>query len=379
MLFGFVYVYAQSHVRFAYAQNSTSLERCNGGNYPVLAGDHEICSYSAQFIGTCTGGDMYDKWTTVNASPAPALNWAITPWENQWIRIIGHEITSFNPNDGHGGWHIGSGYVADIQGGLGAGENHSIVFYPPGHVWMFPPIGYQTGGLAIKDLHGACTAGQPANVQVTFYYTTAAGINVPTPPPPPPPPPPACTTFNTLNPGDKSSHIVLSSGNTTARGDGTNEHALVRAIAGIAPGTGSYHYEITLSGQGSLGTPINIIGLQNSSTPTNTPVGNGGTGFGRGYNPGNGYNYTANFTPAGGTAAVLGNGTYAFDVNSDTGTVKITDPSGASITETLSGTSVTLFPAVSIYGADSGSIAFNFGASPFSKPVPAGYKAGICQ
>lgn len=38
-----------------------------------------------------------------------------------------------------------------------------------------------------------------------------------------------------------------------------------------------------------------------------------------------------------------------------------------------------LFPAVSLYGANSGTATFNFGASAFAYTPPAGFKAGVCQ
>lgn len=38
----------------------------------------------------------------------------------------------------------------------------------------------------------------------------------------------------------------------------------------------------------------------------------------------------------------------------------------------------TLYPAVSMYGANAGTITYNFGAATFAYTVPSGYQAGVC-
>ena len=355
---------------FPSVAQTTVTETCHGTSYPLLQGDHEICSYTAQFNGTCNGTDLWNQWT-VNASPPSSLSYAIMPFEDHWIKIVGHMITDATASN-HTYWQIGSGYVADIQGGLGAGQNSITVMYPAGNVWMYPPAGYNTGGLPLKDLHGSCSGGSSVTVLVTLYYVSAQGLV------PPPPPPPLCTTFDSLNPADKAAGISLTNNNLTATSNGANVHALARALTGIVPNTLLVHYEWTVSGMGSGGSPIDIFGLQDGSVLTNSQLGTSGTAFGSGYNPSVGTVYASNFTPAGGSYTALQNGTYAMDYNSVSGMATITGPSGYSTSRTR-GTSVTLFPAFSMYGTPSGSVTYNFGASPFTYPVPSGYQAGLCQ
>jgi len=352
---------------------TTTTETCSFAAIPVLQGDHVICSYTAAFSGPCNGSDLYNQWT-VSSSPQSDRTWAITPWENHWIKIIGHSIVDKSGNINRSAWEIGSGYIADMQGYLGADRKETTVFYPAGYVWMYPPRGYLHGpGDPVKDVHGSCTGGGTATVQVTFYYVSAEGLV------PPAPPPPLCTTYATLNPADKAPGIALSNGNLTATSNGANSHQMVRATTGIAPNTYRVHYEFTISGMGGAGTPINVFGLQDASAPTNTQLGYTGTSFGVGYNAGNGYTYAANFSPAGGPSFPMPNGTYAVDYDSFSGVASITGPGIIFYTSRTMTTTATLFPGYSAYGSTSGSVTFNFGASTFYYGTPAGYQSGLCQ
>lgn len=347
---------------------TTATEGCHTALYTVVAGTHEICSQTFQFVGTCTGGDMWNQWSAIITAPPNAHPIFMLPWENQWIGIVGYSITDNNPTGNHQ-WRIGSGYVADINATLASPDNSKTWYFPSGSVWYFPPAGYLG---AMKDLHGLCPVGQGANVSVDFYYFGAGQL------PPPTYPPPACGVFATLSTTDKAAGVALSNGNLTATNDGANQHELVRANSGIAPSSGNFHWEWTWTGQGVSGTPINVTGLQDGSTSTSTPVGGGGTGIGIGYNPAH-----PSFTASGFTSASVStpgnlNATYGADYNSTTGQLTITPPYYGAMTTTLTATPTTLFPAASMYGSPAGSVTFNFGASSFVYPVPAGYQAGIC-
>lgn len=358
----------------------TVMQNCGNASYPVLQGDQLVCSYSVQFDGTCNGADMWNQWT-LTASPAPSPiygPWAVTPWENHWVKIVGHKITDMTPGDGHPYWQIGSTYPSDIEGGIGT-ENNGTVMYPSGLVWMFPPVGYVSpNGRVLKDLHGSCPTIAPgtlappnhATVMVTFYYVDASALA------PPPPPPPLCTTFDSLNPADKAAGITLSSGNLMATSDGANAHELVRAVTGIAPSTLRVHFEWSISGSAN---EISYIGLQDASTPTNASTGSGGTGFAVGYSNSAGFVHATNFTPAPGASSAMPNGTYALDYDSFSGVATVTGASGYSVTRTMTGTPAIVFPAVSMYGTPASTVTYNFGASPFMYPVPSGYQAGLCQ
>lgn len=171
-------VVAAGLVFSASAQAQTTVhESCGGATFPVYSGSHEICSHTFLLAGTCTGGDMYNVWTVVSGNVAGYGPPYMYPWENEWIQIIGATITDLTPADNYGGWRIGSGYAPDIMLSLAPGAARTAsVFYPAGTVWMYPPVGYATGGLPIKDVHGGCDVGQWATLLVDFYYISAQNL-----------------------------------------------------------------------------------------------------------------------------------------------------------------------------------------------------------
>lgn len=205
------------------------------------------------------------------------------------------------------------------------------------------------------------------------------------PPPPPPPPPPACATFNALNPSDKSSRITLSLANLRAASNGSNFHAMVRAIAALAEDS---YYEFTMAGQGAVhtGPPVNIVGVQDAVASVDSYVGGTSLGFGIGYNAGYGGYYNSGFTRLGSTVP-LSNATFGVAYKHATREIWIRNSNGWLSGDPVAGnnpTAVTvnqspLYPAASLYGSSSGNVTFNFGASPFVYTPPSGYRAGACQ
>lgn len=328
------------------------------------------CSASWQFTGTCTGGDMVFNWT-INGTSSPGT-WHIPPWENQPIEVYATEITNL-ASVAQSWWMIGDDYVPDATMFMGFGETHRYKPFPPGKSFSMPAIG--AGPAVYLDWHGPCPSGAAANGMLTVYYNVAATIA-------PPPPPPICTTYNTLNPADKSANLTLLTGNLSASNNGVTAHSMVRTVAGIAANTGKFHWEWTFSQQiGTTGgPPINIVGLQDGVAATSNAVGNAGTGVGVGYNAFNGHTYALGFTPAGAAGSPMANGIYAADYDSSIGQLTITGPGTfSSVTETISGAVPKLYPAVSLWGQGAGIILFNFGATSFAYPVPSGYQAGLCQ
>lgn len=341
----------------------------------LLYGDNAapMCAAHWEFIGTCQGinNDIEAAWTEINGttSPPPPV---VPPWENQWIKIVKTEITML-PASGQPPPLVYYGYIGnssypDQMGWIGYNEVHSKA---DNLSYDFVPAS-RASASDYFDLHFYCNSG-PVRVAATIYYIVPVSAYVP----PPPPPPPLCTTFDSLNPSDHASGITLSNSNLTATSDGASVHELARAITGIAPNTLRVHYEWTISGM--AGTPIDVFGLQDGSVPTNTQIGTNGTGFGVGYSNANGHTYASNFTPPGSSSTAIPNGAYAMDYDSVAGTATITGPGGYSVSRTMSGTPLTMFPAVSMEGPAAGNVTFNFGASNFVYPVPSGFQAGLCQ
>jgi hypothetical protein len=251
------------------------------------------------FTGTCNGQDQVYSW--VLAGGVGIGSWHISPWMPMPIGIFKIEMQKISGGP-HTWFMIGNNAQGDVAGRMNFDKNEARVEYPAGMLSVFPSAGTARPSDYI-DLHGSCTGGGAVNIWVDIYYVEADG---PFDPPAPPPPAALCATFDTLNPADKSGNVSLTGGNLVATSNGANAHSLVRAITGIAPNTGKKHFEATWSGQGSGGTPINILGMQDGAAATSTPVGNGGTGVGVGYNPSNGVTYASGFTPGTGAGPAAG-------------------------------------------------------------------------
>src|SRR5262249_13215778 len=53
------------------------------------------CSATWQFVGTCTGDDMWNQWTIGGAYPSP--DYFVRPFTDYPIRIIGYELMKIQP------------------------------------------------------------------------------------------------------------------------------------------------------------------------------------------------------------------------------------------------------------------------------------------
>lgn len=325
---------------------------------------------------TCHGGDMVYDWTITGGSPMPS--WHVAPWRDKRITIVGYEllrtlIDGFPiANNPHDFFMVGNNLTPDPMLWLAANELHRREIYPYGYGHPFPAK-FEALPSNYIDLHGRCFGGGRVRMKLTLHYIV--NDDQPTPPEPQPNP---CAVATTLNPADKSAHIVLSGGNRTASGDGTNDHAMVRSVAGMAPNTGIYQIEAMLTGVGAGGTPIVLFGLQDPATAVNTHVAGGGTGFALGYNPGAGNSliYSINFTGSG-AAPAFANAIYAIRYNSDTGVTQLVRDNAVVATRARLG-AATLHAAVSIFGQNGGAVAWNFGQAPFTNTLPEGGK-GLCS
>lgn len=160
---------------------------------------------------------------------------------------------------------------------------------------------------------------------------------------------------------------------------------MVKAVAALSEDS---YFELTMAGQGAgyTGPPVNIIGVQDAAASVDSYVGGTSIGFGLGYNAGYGNFYNSGFTRTG-NPVPLANVTFGIAYKHATREIWIRNAAGWLSGDPVTGVSPTavtadqspLFPAVSLYGANSGTAAFNFGASAFAYTPPAGFKAGVCQ
>lgn len=143
-----------------------------------------LVSRTFELTGTCTGLDMVYSWS-VNGRPpgdgkppAPgALGPSfIYPWEESDITIRAVEIFMVPPAPGSvvpkftflmSGNNAGKG---DTMLFLDPSHTHGLHDFPAGTGFQFPGKSDMTP-LTYIDLHGSCTAGMPANIMYTLYYT----------------------------------------------------------------------------------------------------------------------------------------------------------------------------------------------------------------
>lgn len=286
----------------------------------------------------------------------------VLPTTNFWIRAISITLLGGSSTD----WAIvgHSGPNGDWITAPAVNGTTEPIIYPEDAMPYFTLGEY-------LDVHAPANAG---NALVNVWYVEDGVV----------PAPPSEGTV-TLNPADKSAHIVLSNGNLTATGDGTAAHALVRATTSVT--SGKWYWEMTASGMGSgvSNNPVDYWGVQDGATSVNPTggVGQVGTGASWGYSTGAGYKNGSNFAPAGGTESAPSNTTMAVAFDADAGKVWFHngsgwidggDPaSGTNPSETLTGGATSLFPALSMLGSSTGSLTFNFGHTAFVHTIPNGF------
>lgn len=249
--------------------------------------------------------------------------------------------------------------------------------------------------LLYSNAFGASCTIQPGQSQCNFSaggtnYTitrTLPAIDVTvTPDPPAPGGGSACTDPNKLSAFDHSVRLTLNG--STVSGDGTANHALIRAISGIAPNSGKYYWEWTTAGQGTGSSAVNIVGLQDGNSSWSTAVGNSGIGVGWGYSASGGNIYASGGFGSTGSATAPGNATLGVAYDSATGRVWFRNGTGWISGDPATGTGASrtfstnpapiLFPAASMYGTQSGTITFNFGPSFTYAPPPGFGQAMLC-
>ena len=197
--------------------------------------------------------------------------------------------------------------------------------------------------------------------------------------------------YATWNPLAKNSRITSSDGNLTITSDTSATHQIVYGTFSMVTGKWYWEVNITSAGGAYPNGPVNVIGVQSYiGFADGVNTGSSGTGFGWGYQPGNGGYYYSNFT-ASGTAPVLANGVIAFAYDADTGKLWLRsntgswvqgDPaSGTSPSATRSGANTAIMPCISFLTFDSNiqTANLNAGQRAFAYTAPSGFKALCTQ
>lgn len=184
----------------------------------------------------------------------------------------------------------------------------------------------------------------------------------------------------TLNPADKASDIVLSSGNMVATKTFADTLSSVRATRGISH-TDSGYFEIVVLGS-PADSPYMLVGLARSSLGLTGFVGSDANSWG--YYQETGQKYTSNTGAAYGTSwipasTVIGvafkNGKLWFAKNN---TWQNSGNPAAGTGEAFSGLTGTLFPTLSLYratGATAHQLGFRAKAADFTYSPPTGFLA----
>lgn len=156
---------------------------CGGGDVTIP------CSATWALSGTCSGEDMWDKWT-ISSGQANVGEKFIRPWENTPIKVIGYELVKiqhlsfwrFNDrylNATQSWFMIGSTIHAqsDAMLWLGPGENRARLIWPTGlgNVWPIKAKA-RKGLLDILDLHGQCFGSGSILMYFTIYYSPHRSI-----------------------------------------------------------------------------------------------------------------------------------------------------------------------------------------------------------
>ncbi|HEY3919909.1 MAG TPA: hypothetical protein VGL83_19110 [Stellaceae bacterium] len=162
------------------------LQTCDDGRVFVNDDLRVVCSATWQFIGTCSGQDLWDKWTVIGRThPADAF---IRPWTNAPITVIGYELVKLDgndsdPNQRESWFMIGSTIhpQSDAMLWLAPGERHAKQIWPSGmgQIWPSKDVAFVKGKPLLLDLHGACFGGGPISIFMTIYYTPNGHFTLP--------------------------------------------------------------------------------------------------------------------------------------------------------------------------------------------------------
>lgn len=219
--------------------------------------------------------------------------------------------------------------------------------------WDTTTVANGSYGITAKAYDAAGNVGTSSAISISVN-------NVATPP---------SGTFTTWNPADKGANVILSN-NNLSQGDNGYE-GMVRAKAGKS--AGKWYWEIKVTDRGANQDLNFYPGVAKLSAPKNKFLGYNKDGYG--YWAAYGDKRNGNIKQYGPTfdeGDVIG---LALDMDAKTLRFykNCTDLGIA-----FSGLSGTIYPAVGQFGGDVKSTV-NFGASPFTCPVPSGFTAGVTQ
>lgn len=171
----------------------------------------------------------------------------------------------------------------------------------------------------------------------------------------------------TWDPAYKHASISLSNGNLTATDTNTVSFNLVRSVVGVS--SGKWYWELTL---GTTNTPQGVmVGVMNGSQVTNNYVGSSANSWGY---VDNGDKENGAGASAYGASFATGNN-IGIALDMDAGTITCYK-NGVSQGVMYSGLSGTIYAGWSCIWSGN-SVTANFGASPFSYSVPAGFNPGL--
>lgn len=185
------------------------------------------------------------------------------------------------------------------------------------------------------------------------------------------------TTYATWNPSDKGSDVTLGGGNLQVSFSGTT-NTVVRSTTGVS--SGKWYWEIACTG--NAGASNGFVGIANSTQTVNTNE-LGATANSWAYKGLDGNKVTNGSASAYGNSWVSGDVIgVALDMTAGkiwfakNGTWQASGDPGAGTNEAFSGLSGTIYAAYAA-NATAWTNTTNFGASPFSYSVPAGFNSGL--
>lgn len=230
--------------------------------------------------------------------------------------------------------------------------------------WLSTGMTVSPGGCA--STYGPCTVVMNSDVTISDNWTTNQWD-------------PNFDSTITTGATFSNSNLTVTNGPTTT---------LVRTTYDLdSYGTGVYYWEITI-GQGSTTSDMDVggLGIVDAKAANSSYIGNTPQGLGFGYGAGNEHwwNSFSGVTPQGTPSYELAAGqVYNFAFSASTGRLWIGlygawfnsgDP-GNGLNPSATGVPNDVYPAGVLYGSTSGPLTFtaNFGATPFSSPVPYGF------
>ena len=153
------------------------LQLCNGVSNPSVSQVRPLCSATWKMRSTCSGEDLWDKWTIVGRTNPPDA--FIKPFENVPIDVVGYELVNVSgrpASDFANAWFmVGSGITGypDAMLWLGPSEMHAKNMFQAGlgQHWPSADMAKKTKLEDLIDVHGSCTGGKDVVLYLTVYYS----------------------------------------------------------------------------------------------------------------------------------------------------------------------------------------------------------------